>query len=515
MMACSAMLAGCENGLLHQAAPPEPARVAIAYSLQGGDADAYEKANRIWLRFTINDEVRLEDEFAFSPAGETHVPIDVPLRELSESFTLALELRLDQAPIFRGSAPVSLGTGRPVEVNLTLAPVVASVVCAGPTLQFASYGDSANVSGAALFATNDTIFGQALTWSATSAIITVATTGARSARVFAVSDGTAQVRCAVGQATDTRAVNVAAVVQTVTVAPATATIIDGNTQTFAATVRDARGNVLTGRTVAWTSTNPSVASVTQAGVVTGQSPGTARIDATSGSALGSANVTVLARAPAITTVSANVTRLSAVLNGSANPNGAATTAGFHWGTSATLAGATTTPTQSVGSGAAPVAYAQTISDLAPSTTYFFRAFATNAGGTATGSILSFRTPDPGPPVATTISGSVEPAADYRLTFNGEVIPMGSSTQAFFQYGTSANPDSMFSRTQDISVGSGWDPVPVSDITFGTPTTYYFRIVAFSRLGTSFGAVMSIPGPVFTRPVAPVPNAESGSGKEPE
>jgi len=61
-----------------------------------------------------------------------------------------------------------------------------------------------------------------------------------------------------------------------------------------ATLRDASGNVLSGQTIAWTSSNTSVATVSASGLVTAVAAGSATIVATSGGKTGSAALTVTA-----------------------------------------------------------------------------------------------------------------------------------------------------------------------------------------------------------------------------
>lgn len=61
-----------------------------------------------------------------------------------------------------------------------------------------------------------------------------------------------------------------------------------------ATVRDASGNVLSGQTIAWTSSNTSVATVSTSGLVTAVAAGSATITATTGGKSGSAALTVTA-----------------------------------------------------------------------------------------------------------------------------------------------------------------------------------------------------------------------------
>lgn len=77
----------------------------------------------------------------------------------------------------------------------------------------------------------------------------------------------------------------------ITVDPASATVVVGQTTQYRATVRDALGNVLAGA-VAWASNNSAVARVSSDGVVTGVSPGSATITASREGVSGSASVTV-------------------------------------------------------------------------------------------------------------------------------------------------------------------------------------------------------------------------------
>jgi outer membrane protein assembly factor BamB len=92
-----------------------------------------------------------------------------------------------------------------------------------------------------------------------------------------------------------------------------------------------------------------------------------------------------------TAAASAVTGTSATLNGSVTPGGKAATAWFEWGTSATLATFTTTATQSLPAGTTAVLITFGLSGLTANTTYYFRAAASNSGGTAKGDILTFTT----------------------------------------------------------------------------------------------------------------------------
>ena len=63
------------------------------------------------------------------------------------------------------------------------------------------------------------------------------------------------------------------------------------------TLKDANGNVLTGRKVTWSSSNASVARISQTGVVTGMGRGTAQISATSDGVTGVETISVVAIKP--------------------------------------------------------------------------------------------------------------------------------------------------------------------------------------------------------------------------
>jgi hypothetical protein len=84
-------------------------------------------------------------------------------------------------------------------------------------------------------------------------------------------------------------------VAAVEVTTGAATIEAGQTTTAQAVARDSVGGLLTGRPVSWSSSNPSVATVSPAGVVTGMAAGSASIIATIEGRTGSATLAVTAR----------------------------------------------------------------------------------------------------------------------------------------------------------------------------------------------------------------------------
>ena len=119
--------------------------------------------------------------------------------------------------------------------------------------------------------------------------------------VTAVAPGSATITAAAGGRSAQSTITVTPVpVASVTATVRSATLPVGDTMTAAATVRDAAGNALT-RSVAWSSTAPTVASVDAAsGRITAVTPGTTTITATSEGRSGTVTLTVLARVASVT-----------------------------------------------------------------------------------------------------------------------------------------------------------------------------------------------------------------------
>jgi uncharacterized protein YjdB len=84
-------------------------------------------------------------------------------------------------------------------------------------------------------------------------------------------------------------------IQTITLSPGRDTLLVGTDRQFAATLRDAAGVVLLGRSIVWSSSNVAVAAVTATGNVIALQPGSVTIAASSEGRVGTATVVVSAR----------------------------------------------------------------------------------------------------------------------------------------------------------------------------------------------------------------------------
>src|SRR6266550_4647296 len=96
----------------------------------------------------------------------------------------------------------------------------------------------------------------------------------------------------VGQLAPTASATPDTAVASVTISPAPASVQVGQTLQLTASPKDSAGRILAGRTVTWASGNPSIATVSPSGQVTGAAPGTAPITATSEGKSGTATLTV-------------------------------------------------------------------------------------------------------------------------------------------------------------------------------------------------------------------------------
>ena len=143
-------------------------------------------------------------------------------------------------------------------------------------------------------ANNNTLTGRAIAWTTSNA--SVATVNSSSGLVTGVAVGSATITATSEGKTGTSAVTVVAgppvPVATVTVTPNPASVAVGATVQLTATLKDANGNTLTGRTVAWTTSSASTASVSGSGLVTGLAVGSATITATSEGQSGTSAITV-------------------------------------------------------------------------------------------------------------------------------------------------------------------------------------------------------------------------------
>jgi len=112
------------------------------------------------------------------------------------------------------------------------------------------------------------------------------------------------------------------------------------------------------------------------------------------------NLTTTLPPPTVHTSTADPAAGSAVVNGTVNPNGLATTAWFEYGNDPSLANPTKTDNQVLPAGISPVSITATLSTLNTTTLYYYRVAAQSAGGLSNGGSTPFSLPRPLRPSST-------------------------------------------------------------------------------------------------------------------
>ncbi len=181
--------------------------------------------------------------------------------------------------------------GLAASVTITVNPVAVNAVSVIVAPAF-FVGDSVAAVAVPVDAVGNVLVGRVASWSSrNTAIVTVSPGGI----VVGVSAGTTKIDAVVGGVTGTATVVVSLApssVKSIAVVVSVPLIAIGQTTQVTATARDSTGAVLSNRPILWTSSNPSVATVSPLGVLTGIALGSVVVSASSGGVSGSASLTV-------------------------------------------------------------------------------------------------------------------------------------------------------------------------------------------------------------------------------
>jgi uncharacterized protein YjdB len=190
-----------------------------------------------------------------------------------------------------GSATITATVeGKSATAKVDVVPVPVSTVSVTPPSASLVVGGTVQLNATAKDAGGNALTGRTIAWSTSdAAVATVSTSGL----VTAQAVGTATITATSEGKTATVPITVTvAPVATVAVSPSNVSILPGATTQLAATLSDANGHALTGRTVTWTSSDPAKATVSATGLVTGVAFGQVTITATSEGKSGAALVKI-------------------------------------------------------------------------------------------------------------------------------------------------------------------------------------------------------------------------------
>ncbi len=178
-----------------------------------------------------------------------------------------------------------------VSVRVTPRPV--SDLQITPTTITIGEGGQSTLSARAFDSQGVELSGRVVSW--TSDDLTVVTVDSASGLITGQSQGVADVIASSEGVMATATITVLAGVDDVEVSPALATAVEGDQVSFTARVLDAQDIQLTNRQLMWSTSDPTLATVTQLGVVTAVAPGAVDVLATSEGVTGTATLTVTPR----------------------------------------------------------------------------------------------------------------------------------------------------------------------------------------------------------------------------
>lgn len=214
--------------------------------------------------------------------------------------------------------------------------------------------------------------------------------------------------------------------------------------------------------------------------------------------------------PTVTTASASsLSTTGATLNGEITDTGVVIEGGegnvdqhgFAYGTVANLS--TVIATTSLGT-LGSTTFDEAISGLTCGTTYYYRSYAANSGGTGYGSIVSFSTSACPAGVPSLSLSAVSSLTTTSVTLNASITDDGgaSSTDRGFHWGTTSSYGSVASTTGTFGVGAFSESL--SGLTCAV--TYYYRAFGINSSGTA-----TTSGSTFTTSACPAPEEEQGGG----
>lgn len=190
-----------------------------------------------------------------------------------------------------GTAAIFAATeGISAFATITVSNIPVSSVSIVPASLSLQQGGSSQLSAVTRDANGNILTGRVVTWSSSNDPVAVVSS---LGRVTAVSAGAATISATSEGVVATASVTVSNVpVATVQVTPANPSLQVGATLGMTATMRDASGNILSGRPVTWATGNSSIATVDNAGVVSAVATGSTSVTATSEGQTGSTTITV-------------------------------------------------------------------------------------------------------------------------------------------------------------------------------------------------------------------------------
>lgn len=185
-----------------------------------------------------------------------------------------------------------------------------------------------------------------------------------------------------------------------------------------------------------------------------------------------------------------LTRASATVNASINPNNEPTSYRIEYGTTTAYGSSTSLPEASAGQGYGNVIVHNQLVGLSAGTTYHYRLIATNSTGSVTSQDQTFTTAAATPPGLSSSSASLINSSEVVLS--GTIDPGGIQTSYEFDIGNDTNYETRIFG--DAGAANGPETVTAVLQGLASGAIYHYRIVAVNLYGRTYG-----PDEVFTTP----------------
>lgn len=408
----------------------------------------------------------------------------------------------------------SYGTTYGAEISFAttqmLAPTVTTATATSITAKSATLGGNVTSDGNSSVTENGICYSTTENPTTTNTKVAIGTgTGAFSKAVSGLTEGTTYYARAyainsIGTAYGTQISFITTQLQLATVSTSVATNLTGTTAVLGGNVTNDGYATVTERGVCYgaaqnpTTANTKLAMGTGTGAfsntVTGLTDGTkyyARAYAinSKGTAYGdeiSFTTTQISLATVATAAASNIGSTTVVLGGSVTSDGNSTVT--ERGICYSISQSPTTANSKLAIGTGTGSFSNTVSGLSGSTTYYVRAYAINAKGTAYGTEVSFKT------TVLLSLATLTTSAATNVTINnamvgGNITNDGGATviERGICYNTSGNPTT---NSPKVIVGNGLGAfsTPISNL--DANTTYQVKAYAINSVGTAYGNQIS-------------------------
>jgi uncharacterized protein (TIGR02145 family) len=223
--------------------------------------------------------------------------------------------------------------------------------------------------------------------------------------------------------------------------------------------------------------------------------------------------TTMAQVPTVTTTDiSEITTTSATTGGNVTAGGGATITAR--GVCYAISANPITADSTVASGTGTGSFTVNLTNLAPGTVYYVRAYATNSAGTSYGEQRTFTTTVGAPTVITTVISNITATS---ATTGGNVTSNGGNVVSArgVCYATTQNPTTASSA---VASGTGMGSFTANLTNLQPGTVYYVRAYATNSAGTSYGEQLTftttaVVPTVTTSAISAITATEATSGGE--